>query len=120
MVVFGEDKKSGGISLSAGSMSTLTVQKSLKFIHAKTSFHRQQNQGIAQTKGLEDRRSWKREWMNEININVNISKYKSPKVEHQFLSYPLLKKKNEFIKGQRAQRERLPLLRPLQGMENQE
>lgn len=30
--------------------------------------------------------------MSELCTNVNTLKYKSPKVEHQFLSYPLLEK----------------------------
>lgn len=37
-MVFGEDKESGGISLPADSMNTLTVQKSLKFFMQKLLF----------------------------------------------------------------------------------
>ena len=42
LCTFGGDKRSGGSSLPAGSMNILTVQKLLKFFHAKTYFNLEQ------------------------------------------------------------------------------
>lgn len=52
-MVFGEDKKSGGISLPADSMNTLIVQKSLKFFMQNLLFIASKNREL--NKGKDQR-----------------------------------------------------------------
>lgn len=82
-VLFGDDKKSGGDFTASRFHEHTDCTKQLKilllFIGSK---NRELHKRI--------RRFRKRKWMSELCIDVNTLKYKSPKVEHQILSCPLL------------------------------